>query len=363
MAHTALDELARGLTTSAPGPFAFVGIGMCVGGRSSFHIATAPKITADADTYFRVASISKVVVGAAFAIAASDAGIAPPYSVDAAPLLGLDLCHPQFPDCPVTLGMFLTHTAGLSDDGGYSFPQGIAAGWDDLHRFGPHKPGSYFSYSNLGFILLGAAVERLAGQRLDHFAAAHVLAPQGIAGGLNWSGVSAQDRKNGLPIYRRDNAGFVPQIDADVPASGVIHPMGGTIDDAAYRLADDTGLLSPQGGMRTTLRGMLTLARYLATPSEPLWRQHVGDGDYLDGVFAHYGAGLQYFDTPAFYPRPLVGHFGNAYGFNGGVWYDAAAGAAFTYALNGLPLGEESDAFSAAELAIFRAIASQCEAR
>ena len=107
-----------------------------------------------------------------------------------------------------------------------------------------------------------------------------------------------------------------------------------------------------------SLRAMLTLAMSGAgVPRAPLWRHTDGPGDYEGGLFQDYGAGEQLLTDPSFYPRPLVGHFGNAYGFNGGVWWDAQADICFAYALNGVAMGDESDALSDAERAIFAAVA------
>lgn len=194
-------------------------------------------------------------------------------------------------------------------------------------------------YSNLGYVILAEVIERLSGQTFAQAAAP--LVPDG--GGFNWSGVSADRIARALPTYRRDGDRFVPQIDAPpVPAA----------------TEGNVARFSPQGGLRLSLEGMLALAEGLADADQTvLWHQLDGPGAYLDGVFQHYGAGLQIFDAPAFYPRPLVGHFGNAYGFNGGVWYDVQAGLSFAYALNGLALGDEDDRFSVQERAIFDAVA------
>ncbi|MEJ6396837.1 serine hydrolase domain-containing protein [Yoonia sp. 208BN28-4] len=358
MPRAPLDDLTRSLTQRGAGSFAFAGIALCHQGQQSCHIATGTSIDANRHTHFRAASVSKIVTGAAFRIAAKRAGIASPYDVSAQGYLGFDLRHPSFPDDQITLWMLLTHTSGLSDDGGYQFANGLAADWTQSDRFGPHRPGTYFSYSNLGYILIAACVENMTGERFDTFASEHVLRPHGIAGGFNWSGVPAAARIAALPTYRRADQKFVPQIDDAIPHYGVMNPYGGVLNEGAYRLSNDTAQVSPQGGLRLSLDGMLRLGRTIGG-SSPLWRQSDGAGDYLDGVFQHYGAGLQIFDSPDFYPRPLVGHFGNAYGFNGGVWYDVQADAAFAYALNGLPMDDESDSFSDAERAIFHVIDDQ----
>mgnify|MGYP000436335315 FL=1 len=87
----------------------------------------------------------------------------------------------------------------------------------------------------------------------------------------------------------------------------------------------------------------------------------MGAFDTFGGVFESYGWGVQLFDSPAFYPRPLVGHFGNAFGFNGGVWYDPQRQIAMAYALNGIEMGDESDGISHHERSIMRAIATFCD--
>lgn len=342
-----LSELARSLTSGAE-PFAFCGIGIAGRGWSRFFTACADGIAVDEDSLFRVASISKIVTASAFEGAANLAGHERPYGVEAGPILGMDLRHPEFPETPVTLGMLMTHTSGLTDDGGYTFERSIQKDWGTAPRFGPHEPGTFFQYSNLGYILLAAAAEKLSGERFDVLVA-DALSHNDIVGGPNWAGVPTDARDRFLPTYRRDGREFVPMIDVNVPAScdpGTDYDLGG-----------HTWRFSPQGGMRMSLRSMLALAQVGASvPRIPLWRQTDGDGEYLDGLFQDYGAGEQILPDPPFYPRPLVGHFGNAYGFKGGVWWDTEADLCFVYALNGAAMGDESDELGSSERAIFDAI-------
>ena len=339
-----LDALARSLT----GPFAFCGIAACHAGQTHYAISTTEGVVVDRDTMFRVASISKIITGAVFEAAAQGAGFDRPYDVDARDILPIDLRHPLFPDQPVTLGMLLTHTSGLWDDGGYVFDKMLSDSFAPTTMFGPQAPGTYFRYSNLGYLLLAAAAEKIAGVRFDQFAQTEALSVHGLKGGFNWAGVSAGGRVGAVPTYRRGTDGFIPQIDMQPVRAPVV---------TDYLLGEHTGRFSPQGGFRMSLSGMLGLAQILIGAGDtPLWRQQDGPGDYADGLMQHYGAGLQFLDTPPFYPRPLVGHFANAYGFKGGVWCDDTNDIAFAYALNGAEMGDESDALSAAEQQIFAAI-------
>jgi hypothetical protein len=83
----------------------------------------------------------------------------------------------------------------------------------------------------------------------------------------------------------------------------------------------------------------------------------VGPGDYGDGFLESTGPGLLIYDDPAFYPRPLLGHFASAYGILAGAWHDPLRGASFAYVLNGLEEGDEDDAWHLEELAIFAVVA------
>ena len=325
-----LDALARSLT----GPFAFCGIAVAQGNEQHIAIAQQPFLKADADTQFRVASISKVVVGRCVA-ALVESGVAK-WGTDVTDILGWSFRHPVFPDIPVTLGMVAAHHAGLDDKAGYLIPcTSTLQDWCMSRNVFAREPGTYFQYSNLGYIVLADVIERLSGKTFPSAITSYL--PQTAS--FNWVGADPQITASALPIYRAGADGFIAQVDQQANPA----PAGNHV-----------GVYSPQGGLRTSMAGLLDLARGLRdVDPAPLWTPRSGAGDYLDGVFESYGAGLQIYETPRFYPRPLIGHFGNAYGFNGGVWYDRTRDLAFAYGLNGLPLGDESDEFSAAERQIF----------
>nr|WP_194074171.1 MULTISPECIES: serine hydrolase domain-containing protein [Mycobacterium] len=87
----------------------------------------------------------------------------------------------------VTLRMLLTHTSGIGGDLSHQGPWGLtqADKADGIHRaltapleFGP---GQTFHYSDIGFIILGALVEKITGQPLDIYVQDNVFAPLGMA--------------------------------------------------------------------------------------------------------------------------------------------------------------------------------------
>ncbi len=333
-------------------PFAFAGLAVQQGaGAPRFHVAHTPEIAVTSQTFWRGASISKIVVGRTASVVLEAHA-----STDVSTLLGWPLRNPRWPDVPITVAQVASHTAGFDDTGGYVVPDGqLVSEWvlaRGAAAFGPHAPGAYFHYSNLGYLILASLCEAASGEPFHHLARTHVLEPLGIEGGFNWAGMRPAQRQNRIATYRRDAAGFEAQIDSadahlpDVPER--------------YVLDRDVARLSPQGGLRLSLAGALTLAQsFHARQERALWTPSDGHGDTLEGVFEGYGWGVQLFEAPTFYPRSLMGHFANAYGFVGGVWYDREADIAFAYALNGLPVGDEDDAFCTEELQIFDAVAAQ----
>ncbi len=140
-----------------------------------------------------------------------------------------------------------------------------------------------------------------------------------------------------------------------------VAPQGLSGQDGQETLLDgwgpgrNPGVFSPQGGLRTTLAGALQLAQTL-TDGDWLWAGEP-PADDPGGLFQAYGWGVMQLRRPDIHPRPLIGHFANAYGMAGGIWRDPGRGA-FAYVLNGLALGDEDDALRAEEAAIFQAMAA-----
>jgi CubicO group peptidase (beta-lactamase class C family) len=319
-------------------PFAFAGVAMgWPDGREVVETRAAPGL--EPEGFFRAASVSKIITGRVFRRAAAGAGLTPPYAVAASELLGWDLRHPRS-EVTVTAGMIAAHCSGLSDAGGY-LHAGPLRDWPMVWGA---APGEVFDYCNLGYLLLAAMAEQLTGERFDVMAARE-LARIGVVGGFNWLGVPEGPV---LPTFRRDGDRLVAQIDA-----GRVVPQV-----AEWTPGEVPGLFSPQGGLRVTLAGMLRIARSLSEADGPvIWDGPVPDAD----VWGGYGVGVQFIDRPAFWPRPVMGHFGNAYGFVGGAWKDRDTGVAFAVALNGVPVGDEDDGLRPEERLLYARLAELAE--
>lgn len=161
------------------------------------------------DTLFRLSSVSKPIVTAA-ALALVDQR---KLSLDDPVTKWLPSFKPKSADGTspaITVRQLLTHTAGL----GYKFSEkadgayhaaGVSDGFDDVRidlaenvrRIGSapllNKPGDQWRYS-LAIDVLGAVVEKAAGQPLDVAVARLVTEPLSMADTSFWAATSAADR-------------------------------------------------------------------------------------------------------------------------------------------------------------------------
>ncbi len=102
----------------------------------------------------------------------------------------IDNVQGRFPNAPpITLIQLATHTSGLGlePDNVERYVQGPVADWEKtLIAALPHvhyvfEPGIRFSYSNIGYAVLGAALARAAGEPYLEYVPAHIFRPLGMA--------------------------------------------------------------------------------------------------------------------------------------------------------------------------------------
>jgi uncharacterized protein YbbC (DUF1343 family)/CubicO group peptidase (beta-lactamase class C family) len=82
----------------------------------------------------------------------------------------------------ITVAQLLLHTSGfIADNPLADYRGGRAEALKRLHALKPvAEPGTRFTYSDVGYILLGELVERVSGQALDEFTRKHVFGPLGM---------------------------------------------------------------------------------------------------------------------------------------------------------------------------------------
>ena len=83
----------------------------------------------------------------------------------------------------ITVEQLLTHTAGLPAINPLTdYADGRARAIERVLSVAPaHRPGSRYAYSDLGFIVLGALVEAVAGEPLDTYARERIFEPLGMS--------------------------------------------------------------------------------------------------------------------------------------------------------------------------------------
>ena len=137
----------------------------------------------DADTYFRIGSVTKQLTAAAVLQQVELGTVALDDPVTAyVPELSLS---GQWPADRITVRHLLTHSSGFPDlpfDPAGPTGDGALADWaahlDEVTLHAP--PGVFWNYSNPNFNLAGLVAERASGQPYRQYVSQHVLAPAGM---------------------------------------------------------------------------------------------------------------------------------------------------------------------------------------
>ncbi|WP_079064576.1 serine hydrolase domain-containing protein [Streptomyces sp. NRRL F-4489] len=231
----------------------------------------------------------------------------------------------DLPRPDVTVAQLLSHSAGLSAE-----PRG--PWWErtpgelrpepaDLfgERPRPHPAGRRHHYSNLGYAVLGALVERLRD-------------------GTPWGEVLRREVLEPLGMARTSLGPEDPHADG-----WAVHPWA---DAVLPEPAHDTGLMGPAGQLWSTAEDLCRWAAFLLRGDD-----RVLSGASLaemrtpavppegDGWSAGYGLGVQLLWKGG---RRLAGHTGSMPGFLAAIWVDTdqdVAALALANCTSGVPIG------------------------
>jgi CubicO group peptidase (beta-lactamase class C family) len=171
----------------------------------------ANNLPVDNQTRFRVASISKLVVGLGVMKLVEQGRL--DLEADVSDYLGFGLRSPAFPDTPVQVKTLLCHTSSIRDGSRYSIPSPFTLHdffrsqgrfFEEGAHFDPrHAPGAYAQYANLNTGVLGTLIECVAGRRFDLFMEEEILRPLGMGGGFNLSRLTSEQIGNLAVLYRK----------------------------------------------------------------------------------------------------------------------------------------------------------------
>ncbi len=241
------------------------------GNRYIDNANAANNIPANADTMYRIASISKLIVTLGVMRLVEEGKLA--LDTDISDYVGYKLRNPHFPDDPITLRMLLSHTSSLRDDAGYYWDAKLGVSYKDVllpggKQYGKgemwatiDKPGAYFQYANLPWGVVGLIMERVTGERFDRLMRRLVLDPMQLRGGFHPADFSKQDLTDTATLYRKGSevndrmvwnptGPWVQQTDnyrkeAPVPRAG-----------SDYVIGTNGSLFGPMGNCRLTAEGL-----------------------------------------------------------------------------------------------------------
>jgi CubicO group peptidase (beta-lactamase class C family) len=169
--------------------------------------------------------------------------------------------HPDFKS--VTLLQLLSHRAGLPHDIDYDLldqfvsiqEQRVAAARMALSQKPTEAPGSTYQYSNIGYIIAGAMIERASGVSWEDAMEQYLFSPLGMAS-AGFGGMDKNGKANPLWGHSRSGPPVVccngPEAD-NLPVVGPAGMVHSTIQDWAKFIADqlrgargEPAFLSPQ---------------------------------------------------------------------------------------------------------------------
>jgi CubicO group peptidase (beta-lactamase class C family) len=139
----------------------------------------------------------------------------------------------------ITLHMLLTHTAGFQGDLGGTDDQPI--GRDELVKVVlasrlAHPPGETFEYSNEGYSLLAAIVERVSGESYEQFLNDHLFGPAGMT-------------RTGYLLPKYTDAEIAHGYRPDGTEWGTVYKRGWRADGPGWYLRGNGGLQSTTGDL------------------------------------------------------------------------------------------------------------------
>ena len=222
------------------------------------------KTPLDRDNIFPLMSLSKTVT--AFALMMLYEKHLFGLDDDVSKYIPIKVRNPNFPEAPITFRMLLNHTASFTDvtPTGLKIPKNVsrppsAIGDSEIpleefireiltpggkyystEYFGPNEPGTQYSYSNIGYSLIGYLVERIARQDFSQYCKLHIFDPLGM----------------------KNTAWHLRDLDTERVVFGYSFSPNDSVPD--YRKVEHFGEPGyPSGMLRTTMHDFATFIRVI----------------------------------------------------------------------------------------------------
>ncbi|MFM9986152.1 MAG: serine hydrolase [Flavobacteriales bacterium] len=341
----------------------------------------------DDSTMYRIASISKLVTATGLMNLYEENAFS--LDEDISEAMGAVVRNPNFPDVPITYRMLLSHTSSIQDGNGYSdflsatYNSGPNApnvteylleegDYYETNNWRTEQPGTFFTYSNANFGIIGTLIEKLSGMRFDAYMKMAVLDPLEIAGSFNVADIG--NISNVAAIYRNVSNSWQAQVDN---FQGIAPSAA---DFSSYVPGTNGFIFAPQGGLRISA---FDLAKIMLVHSNlnpgvlesttielmhtPQWTYDGANGDNYYGLFRSWGLGVHIttnadYGDIVFDGETMIGHPGEAYGLISDMYFGSQNGSGFIFITNGCFEGYtfgNNSAFYSVEEEIFDAIFSQ----
>lgn len=285
------------------------------------------------DHLFQIGSISKSFLALTILSLADDG------AVDLAAPIARYLPDAPLPAEPITILQLLSHTGGLPD-GAEIFPR-----VPDGRLWTGFAPGSKFSYSNTGFDLLGAAVERVSGLSHQEAILRRVRAKLGVA---DIAGEIDEANRGRFP------KAYIP-ADQSLAAELPLAPMDQAKWDPETTPAGCIGATSEM--MARYLRGLMAIGAGRGAPvlSDAAARRFATPVIATDefGPGAHYALGVAVQPVDG---TPCLHHTGGMVAFSSSFHADPAAGVAAFASVNARQGGYRPRQTTAYAIRLMRAV-------
>ena len=278
-------------------------------------------LTANQDTVYRIGSITKMFTGTMLE-----------QLVEAGKVKLSDPVEKYFPEIntvpkkykdapPITLLQLATHTSGLSREPDHTaaYVTGEPEDWKKtLIAALPHvhyefEPGKRYSYSNIGYAVMGAALEEAAGQLYLEYLPQHIFVPLGMT---------------------HTSLVLTPEVQSHL-AKGVQMNLVGSLSSAESDMENRTGrgYKVPNGAIYTTVGDMAKFASFLMgkgptdmiSPSKLLRYQNQYVVPTDEPGVGGYGLGIMFIRERRFI---AAGHSGAVSGFSAALYMNREAGVA-----------------------------------
>jgi CubicO group peptidase (beta-lactamase class C family) len=300
-------------------------------GSKRLDTATSPAQPVDANTMFRIASISKFVTTLGTMKMVEQGRLS--LDADISDYLGYRLRNPNFPEHPITLRMLLTHTSSLRDEGGFKWEPTVDlrdvllpgrrfyGKGDAWSKTAP--PGQYFEYVNFNWGIIATIMERASGERFDRLMRHLIFDPMELKASFYLVNFAPANINDIATLYRKrekdgdeiwDPRGpWIAQSD-DFGAEAPVAPAG--LDN--YIVGANGTIYGPQGSLRISANELAKIMLMLMnkgrdgnkqilkpeTVAAMFTRQWTltgdgkngnGDSDSYHGLYHAWGLGNQHF--------------------------------------------------------------------